>query len=298
MPSNPKWPPPSENASSGSKPCPSSATSKLTHRGSSASRIRTLPACECFTVLVTASCAIRNKCCSISSGSSRERRSQVLAFERGGAQIHHRSASFGKAMPRHLASQLQVFPSQVHAATQGNRHSVELRRNPDESLRQRIVNLPRQPRAFFQHEGEALPNLVNAQLIQAPHRCRERRQAQASEPRGFVIVRQQLKTELGFACEATRNYRPHYKPVTAVRQAVVVGDAPRRGPDPIAVQAFQPVGVEHSLGGAQIDAGITELYTAIAGGQIGRFIQSRGLAVNLHIGQMHHRGRQTRWRLI
>ena len=95
--------------------CPRSAGSSLRASMCSLIAIRLAPAC--FTTLVTASCAMRSRCCSISSGSSAggppsrprapppaepavhmrvpdfERRRQVLTLQHRGAQIHHASAA-------------------------------------------------------------------------------------------------------------------------------------------------------------------------------------------------------------
>src|ERR1700722_5867698 len=71
IPSRPKWPPTSENASSCSKPRPSSATRKLNLPTAISRWMRTWLARACFTALVTASCAMRSRCCSVSSGSGR-----------------------------------------------------------------------------------------------------------------------------------------------------------------------------------------------------------------------------------
>jgi hypothetical protein len=53
-------------------------------------------------------------------------------------------------------------------AVERQRHRVKLRRDAHETLRQRIVDLSRQPHALFQHECEAPANLADAQPKQSP----------------------------------------------------------------------------------------------------------------------------------
>ena len=147
----------------------------------------------CFTALVTASCAMRNRCCSISSGSGR-----VLATSTSTRHLHRRSRGpLAGRLPK--ARPARSWPSSAEARRsiterrasvklcrailrarsrclrarstwpfRVNSHRVELRRNAHEALRQRVVNLPRQPRALLQHQREALADLPQPQLDTGP----------------------------------------------------------------------------------------------------------------------------------
>src|SRR6185437_7208983 len=70
MPSSPKCPPTVENTSFCSNPRPSSLMRKYSFFGSRCRRIQRRFAPACLSAFVTASCAMRSKCCSYSCGRS------------------------------------------------------------------------------------------------------------------------------------------------------------------------------------------------------------------------------------
>ena len=105
-------------------------------------------------------------------------------------------------------------------------------------------------------------------------------------------MRQQLEGERGFARRSVGNRGAHREAVLAVRQAVVIGHAPRHRADPLAIQSFQPVGITHPLRSAEIDPRVSELHAAVARRELGAFGHRDRASVHRHLEQMNHGRRQ------
>ena len=112
--------------------------------------------------------------------------------------------------------------------------------------------------------------------------------AEIAEPGRLVKVRKQFKGERAFARRPVGNAGANGKPVVAVRQAVVVGDAPRNRAHPLAIQSLQPIRVAHALGSAEVDARVSELHAATAGCELRVLCDGDGMSVHADLEQMNH----------
>ena len=120
---------------------------------------------------------------------------QIVILQLGIPQIHHRAPRFGQAVARHLLRRFQMIPrfrallSHLH----GNR--IQLRRQPDETLRQRIVNLARNARSLVQHQREPAMDLPQPELPGSDNETRQRRCAKPQERAALIEMRQNFETD-------------------------------------------------------------------------------------------------------
>ena len=214
----------------------------------------------CFRALVTASCAMRSRCCSISSGSFAARpgglhvdlhartrspqacarfdcRRQILPFERRRPQVHHGAPRLGEAVPRHAARHFQIrcAPASPLRACTWPPHRVARRcpRSPAPGCRGFRAPGARAPPAPARSASGSAAAATDRPPTPPPAAPPG---SSGAEPRGIPEPRQHLEIEALLAARPARQFRAHAEAVMPVVQAVEVDHAaacprpPSRGP--------------------------------------------------------------------
>src|SRR5579871_3187425 len=133
-------------------------------------------------------------------------------------------------MPGHLLGhfeslrELRARGGRLGGAVHLQCERIELRRNSDQSLRQRVVNLAGHARALLQDQRESPPDLLQAKLIEGVDSCEETHHAERDEPGLFVKMRKDFEIERGFARWKAGHRSPNYKPVMSGTQRAVAHD--------------------------------------------------------------------------
>ena len=130
---------------------------------------------------------------------------------------------------------------------------VELQRDADQALEQRVVDLAAQPRAFRERQRELLPDQAQPDAPRAPDHQQSGRRNQRREPPRLI--------ERGLDREAPRDRRRLPRAVLAAgvdleaigsgRQVGIESRAPGAGIDPRRVDAFQPVAKADAIRGRE-----------------------------------------------
>ena len=192
-----------------------------------------------------------------------------MAFQRGGAQIHHRTPRLGEAVAGHAAGHVEILPDRRLIFGYAHGDGVELGSDTDEALGQCIVDLAGQAGALTQDQRKAVTDAAQAHLIGGPGAGKQQPTAEQPEPNGFVIMRQNVEGEGLFRGRAPGNLGSHREGIVAMLEAVVVDLAAGAGAHPAGLQAGELIKVLHPFGGAQVDGGIADAKTLDVGGEAG-----------------------------
>src|SRR5262245_56533 len=184
---------------------------------------------------------------------------EILALERGGAQVHYGAAGFGEAMTRHAAREIEEAPCGRDLFGHAHGDRVELRGDADESLGKSVMDLAGEPRALFEYKTEAVADLPQAELVHGPRRSYEHGGDEQAEPHALVESRQDFEGEHALGGGSARNFGADRKLIAARRERVVDDGAARTDGNPGTVYAREPVGVADLLGSAQVDGSIADL---------------------------------------
>src|ERR1019366_1995267 len=97
------------------------------------------------------------------------------------------------------------------------------------TLRQRVVNLARQPRALLQYQRKPRSDLTQTELINRPRPCHDRGQAKGAEPRGLPKLREHFEFVGLLAAGPAGQFGTDVKSVVPVTQAVEIDHPPPAG---------------------------------------------------------------------
>src|SRR5262249_2802950 len=188
---------------------------------------------------------------------------------------------------------------------QGLLNSLQLKRDANEALRERVVNLSRHPVALIKHRREPRADSVDPQPVHCKPDESQNGRAQSIEPVSLIEVGAEIKLEQRsrLVPHPIIIRSEHVELVAARRHMSVRRDSFAAGVNPVRIKTLQLVLETHLLRSYQTQGGVVKLVPLLARRQLdlGRKLRSISvynnalecyggrLAIDRHVLRIYHR---------